>query len=109
MDTSIIAKGVQDNSLYGDAMIDLLVPHYAIRQKPGMRRKSYSQWHFQNPDKMNKTVCGIIIADGRGWKRRLSPSKLSYAYRQRWEKRDVSDIRGKKSFCKVCLGAMVVE
>jgi len=85
-------------------MAKLVTPDYAIRQKPGMRRKSYSAWHFQDPNKMNKTICGIIVADGRGWKKRIKPTKLSYAYRQRWQKKYLVNIRG--GFCKLCLGAM---
>jgi hypothetical protein len=88
----------------------LIVPTYAIRLKPHYLsgRKTYGRYHFQNTAKRNKTICKIIIADGRGWKYKNSASMQMKRRRERWERRNIDNVpRGQ--MCKTCLGAMEAE
>lgn len=90
-------------------MMKLLTPKKAIRMIPANGRENYSPWHLQKPTKMNKTICGIIIASGRGYKYR---SKAFWTYYRKakkfWEGKKISAIK-KGAFCKTCLGVLTLE
>lgn len=73
----------------------IIVPDYAISLE------GTKKFHFQKPQKMNKTICGRIIADGRGWKYRTSRPQR----KRKWERKSITEIAPSK-MCKICLGAM---
>jgi hypothetical protein len=88
----------------------LIVPKYAVRMIPHKmsRREVYGRFHFQNPHRMNKTMCKIVIASGRGHKY-TNPGYSKIAQRrERWERKEIIDVPYKK-MCGICLGAMLAE
>ena len=85
----------------------LQTPQKAVRLIPGKYRKTYSPWHLQRITRMNKTVCGIIIASGRGWKYRNDAFFQRLRDMDKWEGKRISEIT-KGKFCAGCLGAMIV-
>jgi len=78
--------------------------------KMALRIKATHVWHFQKPNNKNRTVCGIIIAKGRGYKYR---NEAYYKYLRKskaiWEVKKIKDIKNTKSFCLTCLGPMTIN
>jgi hypothetical protein len=87
-------------------MAVLVLPGWAVKMiapKPGHRLSASA--HFQNPARMNKTICGIIIADGRGWKMRNAPR--GRARRALWQRIELASVSNSQ-LCATCLGALRV-
>ena len=91
-------------------MLIIKTPEYAVRLIPHDKsgREQYGRYHFQNPNRRNKTMCGIVIASGRGHKM-TNPSYSKLAQRrERWERKALGEVPDRQ-MCGVCLGAMVID
>ncbi len=64
-------------------------------------------WHLQRPTKKNKTICGIVIASGRGHKYR---NEAHYEILRKnkiiWRRSNIDEIKAGR-FCETCLGPLI--